>query len=334
MAAIQYVYIFSGVAILVIIIACINFMNLATARYERRAKEVGVRKVIGADRRSLITQFLGESIFMSALALGLAVALISLLLPSFNTLSGKSLSLSSINSQQVGRHPHHYNTHTGLAAGIYPALFLSSFKPVSVLKSSRGSAPKGASFRNFLVITQFVISVFLIIGTLTIGAPAPLHSVTNAWASTRIISSSCPPLRASTRIQSPTSPETGHPLRPSLNPTALLTNVSSSSSDYTWEGKSPSANILFHNLAVGYDFPETFHIRVTGAAASPRNFSNDTASYIINEEALRQMNLKDPIGKKLPAERYIGVVQDFNFKSVHSPYRTPRLAMAGRRNAG
>ena len=164
---ISYVYIFSIVAIFILLIACINFMNLATARSANRAKEVGMRKMMGAQRGQLIKQFLGESLMMSIAAMILSLVLIELTLPAFNMVSGKDLSLLFFLNSGMVVSLLSVTMLVGIGAGIYPAFFLSGFQPVKVLKGSSHLGRKGGTrFRSTLVVTQFVISIALIVGTI------------------------------------------------------------------------------------------------------------------------------------------------------------------------
>jgi len=165
---ILYVYIFSIIALLILLIACINFMNLATARARNRAKEIGIRKVVGAVKTNIIRQFLSESIILSFIALVFAVLLVLLFLPVFNSLSGKQLvlNISSNISHILGLLG--IALFTGLVSGSYPALILSSFRPVNVLKTSMSSGPGKSLFRKILVVSQFTAAIVLIISTVVI----------------------------------------------------------------------------------------------------------------------------------------------------------------------
>jgi len=164
----KYVYIFSALAFFVLIIACINFMNLATARSSRRALEVGIRKVSGAKRTDLVKQFFGEALFLSFISMILAIFLVEILLPSFNRISGKNLGLDFAGNVFLYGGLLAIAVIAGLFSGIYPALFLSSFQPVKVLKGTLRMGSKGGLFRRILVVTQFSLSVFLIIATMVI----------------------------------------------------------------------------------------------------------------------------------------------------------------------
>jgi putative ABC transport system permease protein len=313
--SVQYLYIFSAVALLVILIACINFMNLSTARFARRAKEVGIRKVIGALRKNIIYQFLGESIFMSLLAFAVAILLVMLVTPAFNILSGKTISLNALSASQILLILVIVLL-TGIIAGTYPAFFLSSFKPVKVLKGIFVQGSRGFSFRKVLVVSQFIISVVLITGTLIISKQ--LEYIRNkrlGYDKENIVS-----VPASENYEAFKNELLENPSIGSVTMTNnSLTYISNSSSGWEWEGKDPNKKILFHQLAVGYDFFETFGMKMLQGRTFSKDYAADTSSsYIINEEALRQMKLALPIGKRLSDGKIIGVVQDFNFKSVHN----------------
>lgn len=163
--AIQYVYIFSIIALFVLLIACINFMNLSTARSANRAKEVGLRKVVGAQKHHLIRQFYGESIVYAFIALVFAVILVTILLPVFSKLAGKELTwdVAGIGPLFIGLFV--LTILTGVIAGSYPALFLSTFQPVKVLRGGLKSGAASSTFRRILVVVQFSLSILLIIGT-------------------------------------------------------------------------------------------------------------------------------------------------------------------------
>ncbi len=166
--SVTYLYILASIAIFTLLIACINFMNLATARSSKRSSEVGIRKVLGAEKKFLVVQFLGESSLMALIAFILAIVFTKLLMPAFNSVSGKSLSLSFSNNIFIILLLLLLSIITGLLAGIYPAFYLSSFKPVKVLKGKFSNSLAAVSLRKGLVIFQFVISVVLIIASVVI----------------------------------------------------------------------------------------------------------------------------------------------------------------------
>ena len=319
----QYVSIFFIVAIFILIVACINFMNLATARSARRAKEVGLRKVVGALRGQIIRQFLGEALLISFLALLLAIALVGLSLPLFNQLANKNLSLRlwdgklllTLVSISIG---------TGLVAGSYPALFLSGFQPVKVLKGNLRSLGGNLLFRNGLVITQFVVSIVLLAGTIVVYRQLAFIRSRNMgfekenllympmkgeiWGKQKALRTQLEqnPLTSSYTILS-----------------ELPINIISGDADIQWEGKEPGSQIIIPSLAVSESFIDVFHMKILRGRDFSPAFKADSNSYIINETAVRAMGftMNNAVGKRLgwgdQKGTIIGVVKDFNFKPIH-----------------
>ncbi len=314
---IQYIYIFSVVGIFVLLIACINFMNLSTARSTKRSKEVGMRKVIGAQRIQLIRQFLTESIVLSFLALIIALALIVFLIPSFNNLSGKQLDFNPF-SIDILLILLLITVVTGTVAGSYPALFLSSFKPVKVLKGTLKTGKGALLFRKTLVITQFCISILLITGMIVIYNQ--LDFIQNrklGFEKKNVLSFSIYPL--ANRIE-----EFKNELLANENIIGVtsasnkLTYVGNSSSGFDWEGRDPDKEILLHHLTVDFDFIKTFDIDVLYGRDFSREIPSDSSAVILNEEAAKLIGLKDPVNKRWGTDgKIIGIVKDFHFKSVH-----------------
>ena len=317
---IQYIYIFSAVAAFVLIIACINFMNLSTARSTRRSKEVGIRKVVGAARTQLIRQFLMESIMFVLISLLVALVLAQLLLPSFNEISGKVLKLS-FESTQLWIILSCIMIVTSVISGSYPALFMSSFKPVTTLKGALRSGKGAVIFRKALVITQFTITVLLISGTIIV-----YHQLTFirnkklGFEKNNVIS-----LRLNEEIQKNREAFKNELLSGSgvsgvTYTSNSLTYVGNSGGGMEWEGKNPEVDILFHFLAVDYDFIKTFNIEMVDGRNFSREIASDSAAIILNEEAIRQMGFENPVDRKVTWDdplTIIGVVKDFHFKSVH-----------------
>ena len=315
-----YVQIFSIVALVILLISCINFMNLSTARSAKRAKEVGLRKTIGAHRKQLVFQFLSESLLLSLLAVVLSAGLVALLLPSFNQLtnkefdflalfSGESAVSMAIGILMVG-------ITTGLLAGSYPALFLSSIRPILTLNSQSVSISQGSRLRKVLVIFQFIISVVLIVGTLAIYQQ--LSFIQNAdlgYNKENIIYTSAPSskseLFANELRDQPGIVNVG---RSNRHPAYVL----SSSSGFGWPGQNSEETFLFHYMGMGEHYMSTMEMTVLEG----RGFlASDSAVVMINEKASEVMGLDDPVGKTMNAfgnKRIVGVVKDFNFKSIHT----------------
>jgi predicted permease len=319
---IEYVRIFTLTAIFILIIASINFMNLATARSSQRAKEVGVRKSVGASRHSLIRQFLTESLLIVLLALGVALLLMVLILPTFNELTGKSLSISLDNMafwlMAVGA-----ALFTGLLAGSYPAFFLSAFNIVAVLKGTVRTKRSAVLFRQGLVVFQFTMSILLIIGTVVIYRQ--LHYIQNKNIGLeredlmyfRIegdLAKTYPTFRTELLKQ----PGVAQVTASSQNPLSVGT---STSGGVAWDGKTEEDDILFSIISADYDFLETMGMELAQGRGYDPAFSTDTVNFIINEQAARAMGMDDALNQPITVwdveGKVIGVVKDFHYSSLH-----------------
>lgn len=322
---IQYIYIFIVVAIFILVVACINFMNLATARSARRAKEVGLRKVAGPVRRQLIGQFLAESSIIAGIALILALSLVTILLPYFNDFAGKQLSVNFLQSKLVAGLLG-ITLLTGLLAGSYPALFLSSFSPAKVLKGNLKAGASGSVFRNTMVVIQFTVSIVLVVGTIVVYNQ--LHYIKNRnlgydkenlvyFRMTGDIWEKYQPLR--TALEQ-------HPLTANF---AFVSDLPIKGANATigveWEGKDPNSQPLFSTFAVEENFVDVFGIRVLYGRGFSKSFTADTANYLVNETALKTMGMEGAaaVGKPLTLwgqkGTIIGVVKDFNFMPAQQP---------------
>ncbi len=327
---IRYVYIFSIIAAFILTIACINFMNLTTARSSTRAKEIGVRKVTGAQRADLIKQFIGESVLVSFVALGFAVGLVILILPAFNNLANKQLSLNPLGNWNIILGFAGIVLFSGFLAGSYPALFLSALKPVNILRGTlipTWNGEKKTTFRKFLVVFQFSISVFLIISTLVIFKQ--LHFIRSSnlgYQKKHIISL---PLRGK-------MPQQVEAIKSELLRDSRIVQVTATSEvpihigkvhlGYDWEGKDPKKEARLTEVIVDHDFIETFEMTIVQGRGFSRNYASDsTEAFIINESAAKAMEIENPVGKRFAAPIHsgmrdgiiIGVVKDFHFKPLH-----------------
>lgn len=312
---IQYVYIFSIVAVFVLLIACINFMNLATARSTKRAKEIGMRKVIGAKRIQLVMQFMVESIVCSLAALVFASVFVWLLMPAFNEISGKHL-VFAILSERIFAFLFGIALATGIIAGTYPALILSSFKPVKVLK---GASPgRGFKFRQALVVFQFAISVLLIAGTVIVYSQLKfIRSLNLGYQKDNVIQFNVSDgiRKKYADFKSELMAEKNI-LGVSIISNQLPSVMNAGHSD--WEGKDPGKDILLHKLSVDQDFIQTFGIEMREGRAFSKDIASDSNAVLLNEEAVLQTGLKDPLNKRWGKDsKIIGVVKDFHFKSAH-----------------
>ncbi len=318
----QYVSIFFIVAIFILVVAGINFMNLSTARSARRAKEVGLRKVVGAERKQLIGQFLGESILISFLALILAVAAVWLLLPAFNSLAGKKLGISLLDGKLIiilfG-----IALLTGIFSGSYPAFFLSGFQPVKVLKGLKQSLGIHLLFRNGLVIVQFVVSIILLAGTAVVYKQLKfIKNMNLGFEKSNLIYI---PMKGdlwskqdALKTELRQNPLTQHF---SIS-NDIPTNLTSGTINVKWEGKDPKMQVVFPTLHVNEDFFDVYQMKILNGRAFSREFPADSANYILNEKAVKVMGMdvNTAVGKQMEMWEtkgtIVGVVKDFNFKPV------------------
>ncbi len=319
---VQYVNIFFIVAIFIIAVACINFMNLATARSERRAKEVGLRKVVGAGRTQLIIQFLGESLIISFFSLLIAIGIVYALLPAFNHLADKKLVIHLFDGKLfvslIG-----IALVTGVLSGSYPALFLSGFKPIKVLKGKIKIGGSNLVFRNSLVVTQFVVTIILLVGTAVVYKQLNFIKDKNLgfdksnllyipmtgdiWSKQQALKSLLKqnPLTSNFSIISDL-------------PTALVTGTT----DVMWEGKAPNSQIVIPSIDVDENFIDVFKMQMATGRSFSAAFKGDSSNYVINEKAMQLMGISihNAVGKSLTFGEtkgsIIGVVKDFNFKSL------------------
>lgn len=316
-----YVQIFSIVAVFILLISCINFMNLSTARSAKRAKEVGLRKTIGARREQLVVQFLSESVALTVFSVLLSVLLVALVLPSFNQLANKEFELSAMLSGGAGIRlilgVLIAAIVTGLLAGSYPAAFLSSAKPISTLNAQVVSLKGGAGLRRILVVVQFVISIILIIGTGVIYSQLTyIQNVDLGYNRQNIIYTSVRGSQSATFSNALRGKAAVVDVGVSNQHPAY---VMSSTSGFGWPGKNPEENILMHYMGVDENYTRAMEITILeGREFQP----SDSSVIMINEKAKEMMGLEDPVGKIVTRGtlelRIAAVVKDFNFKSVHT----------------
>jgi len=320
--AVQSVYLFSIIAIFVLIIGCINFMNLSTARSANRAKEVGLRKVVGAFRSQLIRQFFGESLLFALIALGLAVAAVSVVLPAFGNLAGKEMSWTAAGAGVLVLGLVGIALLTGLVSGSYPALFLASFQPVDTLKGKLRSGKGNAVFRRTLVVVQFVLSAALIIGTGVVSKQMTFIKNRNlGWNKDQVVAI---PIRSYSRPSLET-------LKAQLSNTPGIINVavatqkpsftSWSSSGFDWEGKDPSLKVDVTYMEADDGYVDTMGMNIVRGRNLSREFPTDkTESFLINEEFVKLMGHEDPIGKSFSfwdqKGKIVGVIENFHFQPL------------------
>ena len=323
---VSYVYTFSLIAFFILLIACINFMNLSTAQAGKRAKEVGMRKVAGAKRSDIVLQFYGESVLLSVAALGLALLLVWLFLPGFNELSGKYLTLASSANLDIVLGLIVLTLFTGLVAGSYPALYLSSFQPVSILKGLLTFGSRGSAFRRILVTFQFALSIILIVGTFVVyNQLGYMQDKKLGFKKEQVVY--LPKYEdLTTRFETAKSDLLQHARI--LNVTAMSSLPSRgytfSNSLWEWEGQEADNEILFRAAFVDYDYFETLEIELVAGRSFSKAFATDTANavVVINETAARIMGMDAPVGQTISDSRrdrtIVGVVKDYNFTSLRS----------------
>ncbi|KPL16028.1 MAG: hypothetical protein AMS26_06185 [Bacteroides sp. SM23_62] len=313
------IYIYAAIAIFILLIACINFMNLTTAMATKRAKEVGMRKVFGAARTNLIRQFLGESIVMSIIGLVIALVLIEILLPAFGNIVSRQLELYQWSNLDLLLGIPLLVLLVGTVAGSYPAFYLSAFKPVSVLKGLFKSQKSYSGVRNSLVLIQFAISIVLIICTLVIYAQLGfIRSKDLGFNKDNILILG---------FTSESFKQQCEQLKESL---ARIPEVISSSATSEVPGEGFTSNgyrpegydrfIMISKVAVDFDYIRTVGLQVINGRDFSEDFSTDREAYLVNEALVRKLDWQDPVGKTIFRGRdhtVIGVVKDFHFAPVH-----------------
>src|SRR4030042_1341855 len=313
------IYIYSAIALFILLIACINFMNLTTAKSTRRAREIGLRKILGAERESLIGQFLGESVIMSLLGLIIALILIEILLPEFNNMVNRELDLYQVRNLDLIIGIPLFVIIIGVLAGSYPAFIISAFTPVNVLKGTISEQKGSSGFRNVLVLVQFAISLVLIICTLVIYAQLGyikskdvgyqkenilvLHFTSDNFKNKYVI------------------------LKESLENIPGVINSSATSeipgTGFTSNGYRPEGYdqwIMFNTVDVDFDYIQTMGLQVLQGRGFSAEYPTDRNAYLINETLARELNWQNPTGMTIEREgvhTIIGMVRDFHFASLH-----------------
>lgn len=318
---IEYVRLFSLIAIFILVIACINFMNLSTAKASRRMKEVGIKKVLGVGRRSLVVQYLGESLLLTLLSLFMALLCVELLLPQFNDITGKQLSLHfdlRLILSLTG-----ITVFTGLIAGSYPALYLSGFSPVVALKGKLSNSFSELWTRRGLVIFQFTLSIVLIVSVFVIYKQIEFVQSKNLGyqkdnvvyfeAEGKVKTNIVPFLAELKKIPGV--------LNASSMDRAFLGEFGSTEGDFKWEGRNPREVIKFQNASVNSGLIETLGMQMAAGRSFSDKFGSDSARIMINETGIKLMGLKNPVGKIFTLWgkdlQIVGIVKDFNFESLH-----------------
>ncbi len=323
---IEFVWLFGIIGVFVLLLACINFMNLSTARSEKRAKEVGIRKSIGSERFQLINQFFSESLVVALLAFGVAILLAQLVLPLFNQVADKKLTLlwSSPIFWTIGVS---FSILTGIIAGSYPALYLSSFQPVKVLKGTFRAGKQASIPRQVLVVLQFTVSVTLIIGTIIVfrqiqfAKDRPIgyerNGLINLFLSTADIHKHFETVRNELKSSGAIIEMTE-----SGSPTTQTWNTNGG---FDWKGKDPSLAVDFPNNGCSFEYGKTVGWQFKEGRDFSRDHATDSMTFVINESAAKFLGFKNPIGEVLTWNdkpfTIIGVIKNMVVESPYEPVR-------------
>jgi putative ABC transport system permease protein len=319
---IDYVILFSIIAGIILVIACINFMNLSTARASRRLKEVGIKKAFGVSKRAIALQYLSESTLLAIISLVIAFVLAFLLVPAFNSITGKHLTLA-----EDGWNLFFFGFSTvlitGLISGSYPALYLSGLKVVETLKGKLHTRGGELWIRKGLVVFQFAISILLITGVAVVYMQLHLVQTKNLGFRKDHVLTFSWPRKQNQDMQLFLEEVRNTPGVVNASSTSEpIVDVRSTSGGHAWQGQTPSENeIQFAGLNVGYDAFETLGIEVTKGRVFSKEFGDEENSIVLNEKAIESMGLEDPVGKWMELfgrrHKIIGVVKDFHFQSMH-----------------
>ena len=328
--AVEYVWLFGVIGIFVLLLACINFMNLSTARSEKRAKEVGIRKAVGSVRGQLISQFFCESLLIAVIAFGLSLILVKFGLSFFNDLANKNMHILW-NKPLFWLMGIGFTLFTGIIAGSYPALYLSSFKPVKVLKGTFKAGPLAAIPRKALVVMQFSVSIVLIIGTIVVFNQVQVAKnrpvgysragLINIGAGNHEWDEQFNAFRLDL-IKSGAVSEVAESSSP-------MTEIHNNRSDVNWSGKDPGLAVDFANIRVTTEYGQTVGWQFKAGRDFSTKFLTDSSKVVLNEAAVKYMGLKDPIGQTISfgsqfgrqnkSYTIIGVIKDMVMGSPYEP---------------
>ena len=328
-----YVYIFSVLSVIVLLIACINFMNLSTAKSSLRAKEVGMRKVVGSGKSRLVLQFLNESIVLSYIALALGVILAIVLLPVSNNLIGRQIDIQYFNNLGIIPLLLLFGLIVGIISGSYPAFFLSSFKPIAALKGNKTSGKSGSWLRNILVVAQFTISIFLIIGTLVVNQQLKFFQNKKlGFDKEQVLVINNPGSLGDKTIA----------FKEELRKQPDIINVSGSTtlpgqgfSNIGFGAEGVDEGFTLNLCICDYDFLDTLKLSLTQGRFFKKEFTTDSHAAVLNESAVELLGWEDPIGKRInnwSRNRgdfvVIGVIKDYHYESLHQEIRPQALFLS------
>ena len=332
------IYIFTLIAVFVLLIACINFINLSTAKASSRLKEIGIRKVAGADRKTMIVQFMSESFLLVILAMLIALIFVGLFLKVFNNISGKSFTLSDLLQFKFMVSFIVLGLLAGFISGVYPALYLSSVKPVAVLQGDMFTGRGKGRLRQILVVIQFTLSI--LIATAAIFMYMQLKFLQNKDLGFDKENLVCIPMSQDMKGKY-------YSLKSELLKEALITGVTASmhnpvmigsnSGGASWEGKDPEKHVLIGTNGVDYDYLETMKMKLVSGRDFSREFPADlardtTGNFLVNEEVVKIMDIGDPVGRNFSFMglngTIVGVLKNFHFKGADQPIEPMAFALA------
>jgi putative ABC transport system permease protein len=323
----RFVFLFASIAVLVLVIACVNYMNLATARSLKRSKEVGLRKVVGAGKAQLVGQFLGDAMVLTFLALVLAVGFVLAALPAFRRFVERDIAFNPSHDASLMPILILLAAVVGAVAGSYPALFVSAFRPVSALKGTGATRAKGRGLRNGLIVFQFAASIALIICTVGVRRQLGFIRTTDMGFDREQILVLTPRGGIRTGLEAFKNELRRNPSIVSVASSSCLPNNVTSSTNAQWPGQPQDVRIPIYVVEADYDFPELFGLDLVRGRSFSRDFPSDAAgAFLINEAAQKALGWDDPVGREFGLKghesaeaegRIVGVLKDFHMHSLH-----------------
>jgi putative ABC transport system permease protein len=321
----RFVLLFASIAVLVLVIACVNYMNLATARSLKRAKEVGLRKVVGAGRGQLVRQFLGDAMVLTFMALLLAVGLVLAALPAFRAFVERDIAFNPFRDIALMPGLVLLAAVVGAVAGSYPALFVSAFRPVAALKGTGASRAKGKGLRNGLIVFQFAASIALIICTVGVRSQLAFIRNTDMGYDREQILVLTPRGGVRTDLEAFKNELRRNPSVVSVASSSCLPNNVTSNTNANWPGRPEDLRLPIYLIEADYDFPELYGLELVRGRSFSRDFPTDAGgAFLINEAARKALGWDDPVGRefshwgrKPKTGRIVGLLKDFHMHSLH-----------------
>jgi len=324
----KYLTTFMAIGIFLIVIACINFMNLATARSAGRMREIGMKKTLGGKRRNLVGQFIGEAVMISLISIFFAMMLVELVRPAFNNFAEVEIIIDYTNPV-IYAYLLGFTLLTGLMSGLYPAFYLSSFKPISALRGATEGIKRRWNFRKGLVIFQFVISIILITVTLIVSSQITfMLNKDLGYSQEGVI---CFPMSDGfhENFESIKNDMLTYPAVKSMTRAGNLPTdgYNFSNSRFRWDGQDLSKETLFRALFVGFDYFSTLQIEMSDGRAFSKQYASDSAAVVLNEAAIREMGIEDPVDMELrfllgdstfSRLNVVGIAKDYHYRSLHT----------------